>query len=344
MLKSKYLLLHPITLSLIMVIVCTFFYKYQNDSLYLLILQLLLLMMVVIAIHEIGHLVAGLIQHAQLHFLTWWFLIAIQVNGKIKIMINENVFLALGTTKMYFKSRKDIKNLKRKLLLNYIGGPLINLVIAVIMLSYRAIEPNTQLTSSDSYSYFLILNLIIGIITLIPVEGTDGGEIVSLMKKSNAEVVDDYTVQYLYYKAIEDIQEDEFLWLEKKVTAASNDDEVFSIAILKAHYHINKKNYNEASTSLIFAQKIVSSEIQQKILGFYNSLIKSLIQKEMSEEYIEQLKEINFWYGKCMYSISLNILKQNSSDYKKICISKNEIYKEMVDPHQQMILLKALNL
>ncbi len=64
----------------------------------------------------------------------------------------------------------------------------------------------------------------------------------------------------------------------------------------------------------------------------------------MSEEYIEQLKEINFWYGKCMYSISLNILKQNSSDYKKICISKNEIYKEMVDPHQQMILLKALNL
>lgn len=334
MLKLKYLFLHPLVLSLIIVSICLMMNSFQKDSIYILILETFLILMVVIGIHEIGHLIAGLGQRMTLHFTTFWFFLVIQIEGRTKVMINENTFLAFGTTKMYFKSIEDMNNLKKQLIINYIGGPFINLMIAAVMWCIRLASPTSDFVSNDYYSYFLLLNLFIGIFTLIPIEGTDGSNIIAVMKKSKQELMDDHILQHLYYKSVKDIRDVDIIWLEDRVNSMSYQDEVFSIAILKAHYYLENDDHTNAIEALEDAEKDISSGIEMKLLAFYNALLRSSALEKLNRKDIEQLKSINFWYGKCLYIVSLNLL-QKSKEHKRIGITKYQVQKEIIDPHSK---------
>ncbi|REI25938.1 hypothetical protein DOS79_11950, partial [Staphylococcus felis] len=122
------------------------------------ILIFIIIYVVMIAIHEMGHLFFGKLFNLKTGMMSNIF--GIFINGKW--YFNTTIFLALGYTVMY--KNKDLKI--KEYILFFLGGIIFNIFIICILFS--------DLGKNIYYrDFFLISNIVIILMTSLPIEGTD---------------------------------------------------------------------------------------------------------------------------------------------------------------------------
>lgn len=117
-----------------------------------------------ILLHELGHLLAGLLQGMRLLNVSVGPFVIERYEGKHHFHIVPSVLGYLGRAMMGFPEHLNKEAMKKKLIRYIYGGPLINISIGLLMIGIAF-----GLWHHPFYLFFGILNLFLGITNLKPV-------------------------------------------------------------------------------------------------------------------------------------------------------------------------------
>lgn len=259
------------------------------------ILIFIIIYVVVIAIHETGHLFFGKLFNFKTGMMSNIF--GIFINGKW--YFNTTVLLSLGYTVMY--KNKEIK--KKEYILFFLGGIIFNILSICILIS--------PLGKYIYYrDFFLISNIVIILMTSLPIEGTDLFSIKESIKnwkkeKSNFEK---YGIKFNYLITSEEC-------IEK---TKNNEDEYF-----KSINDLSKLEIKSRTSKGIFSineyslYRYEDEYIEAIVLLFY-SVICVRKNKELTNDIAKQLKKINYSHGPLVYYLKMYVKTKKSKYVHKV--------------------------
>ncbi len=113
-----------------------------------------------IAVHELGHLLAGIFQGFQVELFVVYFLGLRRTNGKLELFFNTNVQYFGGVAATSPKTLQNDNDLIRKYAIILISGPLASLILAVISIIIVAkcdlqLNPFWGLLAVTSFGIFI---------------------------------------------------------------------------------------------------------------------------------------------------------------------------------------------
>ncbi|WP_212936763.1 M50 family metallopeptidase [Bacillus hominis] len=149
------------------------------------------IVLLVLAIHELGHVICGLIVGLKFKFMTVGPITVQKEKGKIRIRENK-IWMYVGGVAMLVPPSTQTPNLSRKWAWMTLSGPLTSLIFGIVsgyiyMVSYY-----------HMLLYFSVLHLAIFVVTAIPIKGTllsDGMQFLILIKDDEKAREHLYTIQ-----------------------------------------------------------------------------------------------------------------------------------------------------
>lgn len=255
------------------------------------ILIFILIYVSMVAVHETGHLFWGKLFNFKTGMMGNIF--GIYINGMW--YFNTTILLSLGCTVMYKNS--DIK--KREYILFFLGGIIFNAVTFCVLI--------TPLGQSIYYKdFFLISNIVIILVTCIPVKGTDAFSILNAIKnwenekedfqkygiKFNSSLTSEKCIEKInceegdYFKCIIDLSK---LEIKSRTTTGI--------------FNINEYDFYEYE----------EEELKDIILLFY-SVVCVKNNKRLTNHNNNFLNKINYSHGPLLYYLKTYV-KTNESKY-----------------------------
>lgn len=145
------------------------------------------ILMLTVVLHELGHVIAGIVVGFHFSSITIGpFSIGLQY-GKVKFQIRAQSG-ALGFAGMHIET---VSRLRRKLLIFVMAGPLTNLVTGIIAAGFIFVSPQTERSSwlIALSAAFSMLSLLVFVMSAIPLRSTfhSDGDRIRMLVKSPAE-------------------------------------------------------------------------------------------------------------------------------------------------------------
>ncbi|MGZ9815642.1 M50 family metallopeptidase [Peribacillus simplex] len=341
----KYVVIHPLFCAVCLVFLLACLFLMTADTLYLLIGQIAVMLIIAIGFHELGHWLFGTLLNMKFKFLAFLFILLTKTEGKIRCELNNSLPLSFGVTKMYFDDSLSESKIRQRKIWYYAGGPLANLfLLTVASLLYVMLDWEKG-SFSDVLPYFIILNLMIVVTTAIPFEGTDGGNILKIIKQTDEKVRSDSQLQSFYYRPIQQLTTQDISWLKAKMDETAKLDDVFSITLLLLHYYLAAHRPEEGNEILHAGLDKIGvgkeQELLRQILIFYKTLVEFYMDEMLSDDGYQELQKITFWYGEAFYTIAQAIIQeQNNKNGRMVAELEKGLSKtgELLDPNQQEIL------
>lgn len=347
MLKFRQYGLHPINLTVTLPLIGLLLFLYTENKDFFIISTGILFGFISILIHELGHVFAGSIPGAKLNFMSAGPILLIpNKQGKLKVTLNSDLSMMLGMESSYVPI-KDITNenkiLKKKLIPEFLGGPLANIVAIILCSLVRLLPINNQLLI-DTTSYFIIINIAVFIATIFPLgEYTDGAKIVKLIRNQNIETFKLFN-DYLNpnYKLTEKSAKN----IEHQLEECPQLSNCLNIGIMLIRYQLQHHNYEHGLyviNKLIDKHTKEDGQIMQNLLHFHRALLLWASKSEIDEDTLIRLNNINYTYGRTFLNLAEAMLMYSKEDtnstkyHKLVNDSKKWIYKIM-DPCQEEIV------
>ena len=149
-------------------------------------IEIYIILMLFAIIHEIGHLVAGLILKFKTKKISF---------TPVGLSISFNV-----NPEEYNCNEKNIRPLNIKKAIIAISGPLTNLIISTIAIIIAKF--NTNFANTYIYQLIVFSNFLIAIFNLIPIYPMDGGRIIKEVLKIAFGNKKAYKITYIFSKTI----------------------------------------------------------------------------------------------------------------------------------------------
>ncbi|MBE7147094.1 M50 family metallopeptidase [Bacillus mycoides] len=239
--------------------------------------------LLVLAIHELGHVICGLIVGLKFKFMTVGPITVQKEKGKIRIRENK-IWMYVGGIAMLVPSSTHTPNLSKKWAWMTLSGPLTSFVFGIVsgyiyMVSYY-----------HMLLYFSVLHLAIFVVTAIPIKGTllsDGMQFLILIKDDETAREHLYTIQVsselFSYKRPEDWDERLIELSEEKLKEDKSISEIMSGLMLVFYARADQEGMEKA---IVYLEKIVQLPVTKEnkyFVGSFHSwylLYRVLYQKE----------------------------------------------------------------
>ncbi|MFB5251543.1 M50 family metallopeptidase [Bacillus mycoides] len=239
--------------------------------------------LLVLAIHELGHVICGLIVGLKFKFMTVGPITVQKEKGKIRIRENK-IWMYVGGVAMLVPPSTHTPNLSRKWAWMTLSGPLTSFVFGIVsgyiyMVSYY-----------HMLLYFSVLHLAIFVVTAIPIKGTllsDGMQFLILIKDDEKAREHLYTIQVsselFSYKRPEDWDERLIELSEGKLKEDKSISEIMSGLMLVFYARSDQEGMEKA---IVHLEKIVQLPVTKEnkyFVGSFHSwylLYRVLYQKE----------------------------------------------------------------
>jgi len=241
------------------------------------------IVLLVLAIHELGHVICGLIVGLKFKFMTVGPITVQKEKGKIRIRENK-IWMYVGGVAMLVPSSTHTPNLSKKWAWMTLSGPLTSFVFGIVsgyiyMVSYY-----------HMLLYFSVLHLAIFVVTAIPIKGTllsDGMQFLILIKDDEKAREHLYTIQVsselFSYKRPEDWDERLIELSEEKLKEDKSISEIMSGLMLVFYARADQEGMEKA---IVYLEKIVQLPVTKEnkyFVGSFHSwylLYRVLYQKE----------------------------------------------------------------
>lgn len=152
---------------------------------YTIVVYIVLSFFVVVGIHELGHILTGLILKYQFRFVTVGPLKIELINGKLEFKVNTEINTMGGLTLM-FPSKSFTR---QEMIWYYAGGPLLSLLfglgLLLLLITMQSVIDESQLF----WMIASVMSLVIGVVSLIPISNgdlhTDGSQMLDFLRGGN---------------------------------------------------------------------------------------------------------------------------------------------------------------
>ncbi|MES9698824.1 MULTISPECIES: M50 family metallopeptidase [Bacillus] len=248
--------------------------------------------LLVLAIHELGHVICGLIVGLKFKFMTVGPITVQREKGKIRIRENK-IWMYVGGVAMLVPSSTHTPNLSKKWAWMTLSGPLTSFVFGIVsgyiyMVSYY-----------HMLLYFSVLHLAIFVVTAIPIKGTllsDGMQFLILIKDDEKAREHLYTIQVsselFSYKRPKDWDERLVEISEEKIKEDKDIRDIMSGLMLVFYVRADQEGMERA---IPYVEQIVQLPVTKENKYFVSSfhswylLYKVLYQKEsLSLQYAKE--------------------------------------------------------
>ncbi|SHH02817.1 hypothetical protein SAMN02745245_00386 [Anaerosphaera aminiphila DSM 21120] len=299
----------------IILLLLTVVSKRQNYTVVFQVSILIWISILVVIIHELGHFFIGKVLGLQMQFLSLVIIFFV----KRKVYLNHPISLATGFSLM-FSNNLDISI--KKLVLYCLGGPGANLLTTIVTYFF--------LKGWYLSKYFLIMNIIIFLATIVPfINGTDGKNVYNLItEKKKSEFYKSFINNSIYYNECPNMLSKEVLLKNFKELPE------FNQSIIDIEQYFLENNNLEVD---FFNRKYENIE-QETTIQFY-----LMFTNKNNEQYNEELlKKINKYdYGDTMFYIKGYLEdKENNGIFLE---KSKEHLDEVSDPHQRNILYHIIS-
>ncbi|KWW12558.1 hypothetical protein AS888_09350 [Peribacillus simplex] len=345
----KYVVLHPLFCLFCLFFLLGILFVMTTDTLYILIGQLAAILVIAIGFHELGHWLLGTLLNMKFKFLAFFCILLTKEEGKIRCELNNSLPLSFGVTKMYFDDSLSESNIRQRKIWYYAGGPLANFFLLTVASLVHFMLDWDKGSFSDVLPYFIVLNLVIMVATMVPIEGTDGWSIMEIIKRTEEQVKGDSQLESFYFRPVQQLTTHDISWLKAKMNEAAKSDDVFSITLLLLHHYLAAHRPEEGNEILQAGlDKIELAQEQtvlRQILIFYKTLVAFYMNDTLSNDGYQELQKITFWYGEAFYTIAQAIIQEpNNKSGRMVAELEKGLSKtgELMDPNQQGILRMVL--
>ncbi|MGG0730077.1 M50 family metallopeptidase [Bacillus paramycoides] len=289
--------------------------------------------LLVLVIHELGHVIFGLIGGLEFKFMTVGPITVQKEKGKIRIRENK-MWMYVGGVAMLVPPSPYTPNLSKKWAWMTLGGPLTSFVFGIVsgyiyMVSYY-----------HMLLYFSVLHLAIFVVTAIPIKGTllsDGMQFLILIKDDEKAKQNLYNIQVsgelLSYKRPKDWDERLIEISEEKIKGNKDVRDIMSGLMLVFLARSDQEGMEKGITYLEqIIQLPVTKENKYFVGGFHSwyLLYRVLYQKESLS--LQEAKE----HAKAITRLDLHgyyrtqaILKYLENNVEACCIYIKEADKEL---------------
>lgn len=289
--------------------------------------------LLVLAIHELGHVIFGLIGGLEFKFMTVGPITVQKEKGKIRIRENK-MWMYVGGVAMLVPSSPYTPNLSRKWAWMTLSGPLTSFVFGIVsgyiyMVSYY-----------HMLLYFSVLHLAIFVVTAIPVKGTllsDGMQFLILIKDDEKAKQHLYNIQVsgelLSYKRPKDWDESLIEISEEKLKEDKDIRDIMSGLMLIFFARSDQEGMERAIPYLEQIVQLPVTKENKYFVGSFHSwylLYRVLYQKESlslqeAKEHAKAITKMDL-YG---YYRTQAILKYLENNVEACCIYMKEADKEL---------------
>ncbi|EJQ52087.1 hypothetical protein BWGOE3_50290 [Bacillus mycoides] len=224
--------------------------------------------LLVLAIHELGHVICGLIVGLKFKFMAVGPITVQKEKGKIRIRENK-IWMYVGGVAMLVPPSTHTPNLSRKWAWMTLSGPLTSFVFGIVsgyiyMVSYY-----------HMLLYFSVLHLAIFVVTAIPIKGTllsDGMQFLILIKDDEKAREHLYTIQVsselFSYKRPEDWDERLIELSEEKLKEDKSISEIMSGLMLVFYARADQEGMERA---IPYVEQIVQLPVMKENKFFVSS-------------------------------------------------------------------------
>ncbi|KAB2442016.1 M50 family metallopeptidase [Bacillus luti] len=291
------------------------------------------ILLLVIAIHELGHVIFGLIGGLKFRFMTVGPITVQKEKGKVRIRENK-LWAYFGGVVMLVPPSTVTPNLSKKWAWMTLGGPITNLLFGITsgyiyMVSYY-----------QYLLYFSVFHFIIFAVTIVPIKGTlmsDGMQFLILIKDDEKAREHLYTIQVsselFSYKRPKDWDERLVELSEEKLKEVKSIREIMSGLMLVFYAKADQEGMERA---MPYVEQIVQLPVTKENKFFVSSfhswylLYKALYQVDSLS--LQEAKE----HGKAVTKMDLNgyyrtqgIVKYLEGDMEASCIYMRKADKEL---------------
>jgi len=138
----------------------------------------ILLLILAIAIHELGHLIAGWAVGFSFSSLQVGPLFLENQYGVLRAQLSTDM-MALGLAGMF---ADNVRKLRRRLLIYIVGGPAANLATVIIVIIVSRLVPSTPVSGvATAVGQLAAISLVLAMLSLVPITSTDGASIEMLI-------------------------------------------------------------------------------------------------------------------------------------------------------------------
>ncbi|MFJ7753090.1 M50 family metallopeptidase [Peribacillus muralis] len=342
----KYAVLHPLFCLCCLFFLLASLFVMTADTIYILIGELAAIVIIAIGFHELGHWLLGTLLNMKFKFLAFFcILLTKEEEGKIRCRLNNSLPLSFGVTKMYFDDSLAESKIRQRKILYYAGGPLANFFLITVALLLHSMLDWEKGSFSDVLPYFIILNLSIMIATLVPIEGTDGWNILETIKRTDEQVKGDSQLESFYFRPVHELTTHDIIWLKAKMNGAAKLADVYSTTLLLLHHYLAAHRPEEGNkilqAGLDKMELAQEQEVLRRILVFYKTVMEFYMNGKPSTDGYQELQKITFWYGEAFYTIAQAIIQEpNNKNGRMVAELEKGLSKtgELLDPNQQGIL------
>ncbi|MGE6378596.1 M50 family metallopeptidase [Peribacillus muralis] len=341
----KYAVLHPLFCLCCLFFLLASLFVMTADTIYILIGQLAAIVIIVIGLHELGHWLLGTLLNMKFKFLAFFCILLTKEEGKIRCRLNNSLPLSFGVTKMYFDDSLSESKIRQRKIWYYAGGPLANFFLITVAYLVHVMLDWEKGSFSDVLPYFIILNLVIMIATLVPIEGTDGWNILETIKRTDEQVKGDSQLESFYFRPVHQLTTHDIIWLKAKMNGAAKLADVYSTTLLLLHHYLAAHRPEEGNeilqAGLDKMELAQEQEVLRRILVFYKTLMEFYMNEKLSTDGYQELQKITFWYGEAFYTIAQAIIQEpNNKNGRMVAELEKGLSKtgELLDPNQQGIL------
>jgi len=239
--------------------------------------------LLVLAIHELGHVIFGLMGGLKFKFMTVGPITVQKEKGKIRIRENK-IWMYVGGVAMLVPPSTHTSNLSKKWAWMTLSGPLTSLVFGIVsgyiyMVSYY-----------HMLLYFSVLHLAIFVVTAIPIKGTllsDGMQFLILIKDDEKAREHLYTIQVsselFSYKRPEDWDERLIELSEEKLKEDKSISEIMSGLMLVFYARADQEGMEKGISYLERTVQLPVTKENKFFVSSFHSwylLYRVLYQKE----------------------------------------------------------------
>ncbi|MGE6540469.1 M50 family metallopeptidase [Bacillus luti] len=291
------------------------------------------ILLLVIAIHELGHVIFGLIGGLKFRFMTIGPITVQKEKGTVRIRENK-LWAYFGGVAMLVPPSIETPNLSKKWAWMTLGGPITSLLFGITsgyiyMVSYY-----------QYLLYFSVFHFIIFVVTVVPIKGTlmsDGMQFLILIKDDEKAREHLYTIQVsselFSYKRPKDWDERLVELSEEKLKEDKSIREIMSGLMLVFYARADQEGMERA---IPYVEQIVQLPVTKENKFFVSSfhswylLYKALYQKESLS--LQEAKE----HAKAITKMDLHgyyrtqgIVKYLEGDMEASCIYMRKADKEL---------------
>lgn len=347
--KFKKFCLHPLTITILYPFIVLLLFLWTKESTFFVIFICFVLGFSSIILHEIGHLLASFIVGSKFYFMSAGpFLILPGKQRELKVSLNSDTNMMFGLQSSYIPlDYLSDKMLQKKMIPTYLGGPLINLVAIGIGFFLRLL-PIENIWLWDTISYFIIINIALLCATAIPFSSdTDGGKILELIHKKNMWT---YRIYNYYLNPNYKLASQDTALLEQQLIIAPKLNQCYNLGIMLINEHTSKLSYERSLYVIDLLESKLTKEdgpIFENLINFYRALILWVSKKQIDEDTLMRLKQINHTYGLTFFHLTEAMVMYAKEDkeskrYIQLLNDSQKSIHELMDHNQESILSNVI--